>query len=153
MRLGIIYRATSPSGKCYIGSTLNLLNIRISGHTHTANTLNSKSKFSKAIRKYGRSLKWEILHRNIPENLLEHLEFDEIEVHNSCNQGYNSSPTGRPKGVPASDEKKKKQSERMTGEKNPFYQKKHPPRTFGSNEFKVEKVSVDLKNSRIGGVK
>lgn len=53
MKLGIIYKATSPSGKCYIGKTTQELNRRWYDHCRDAqrgrNTL-----IAKAISKYGK---------------------------------------------------------------------------------------------------
>ena len=49
----IIYKATSPSGKVYIGKTIKTLEQRRYEHIYHANILNKQWAFSRAIRKYG----------------------------------------------------------------------------------------------------
>ena len=50
-----IYKATSPSGKVYIGKTSGSLEARISAHTHDASVRNKAWAFSRALRKYGKN--------------------------------------------------------------------------------------------------
>ena len=49
----IIYLATSPSGKQYVGQTKQSLNVRINGHVYDAKKGEHDYKFYRAIRKYG----------------------------------------------------------------------------------------------------
>ena len=56
MKKGIIYKATSSSGKSYIGQTTQGLKKRMCGHKSNAFNKNNHSyntKFSHAIRKQG----------------------------------------------------------------------------------------------------
>lgn len=131
IRAGIVYRASFPSGKFYIGITVNALCARIKCHRWGAFHPESRtynSKFSRAIRKYDGHIKWEIIHR-VQLNILNHLEGYEIEAHDSYRNGYNSTING--KGI--SDKamytvhRRKKHSKRMNGENNPFFGKHHSP--------------------------
>ena len=49
-RQGIVYMYTSPSGKYYIGQTVNETSRK---SKHKLETSKSKTKFGSAIRKYG----------------------------------------------------------------------------------------------------
>ena len=60
-----IYKATSPSGKVYIGKSFLDLSVRIQCHKHDALVRNKPWAFSHAIRKYGDKIKFEIIHDNI----------------------------------------------------------------------------------------
>lgn len=51
-KTGILYVATSPSGRRYVGITTQSMRRRWAGHVHAA-THGGRSRFSKAIRKYG----------------------------------------------------------------------------------------------------
>lgn len=92
MIFGLIYKAISPSGRCYIGQTINLKN-RINQHKNNAFNEHSKEfnhKFHKAIRKYGfYNIIWEILVDEVPICLLDDLEIEYIKQFNSFNDGYN----------------------------------------------------------------
>jgi len=48
-RTGIIYKYTSPSGKCYIGQTVNEISRK---SKHKNETMLAKTKFGTALRKY-----------------------------------------------------------------------------------------------------
>jgi GIY-YIG catalytic domain len=56
----IVYKATSPSGKIYIGKTHFRLQYRIELHFGEARR-GTKRPFCFALRKYGQSIQWEIL--------------------------------------------------------------------------------------------
>ena len=63
---GIIYKATSPSGKVYIGQTIKTLKKRKIEHFSRAFNKNNlyNTKFYYAIRKYGKyAFSWKILYR------------------------------------------------------------------------------------------
>ena len=55
---GIIYRATSPSGKCYIGQTTASLRRRRNGH-YSDSSRRRCFLISRAIAKYGDAMRWE----------------------------------------------------------------------------------------------
>jgi len=95
-RLGIIYKATSPSGKVYIGQTIQTLSKRKSGHLYgafyKANKRGYNTKFYRAIRKYGKdNFTWSIVYDNIPYKKLSKLEVETIAKYKSYELGYNST--------------------------------------------------------------
>ena len=92
-RKGIIYKAISPSGKVYVGKTLENLSRRIQKHKNAAKKIFS-NKFYKAYRKYGDSFVWEIIYKDISENLLDVAEMCSIYVLDSDLKGYNSTAGG-----------------------------------------------------------
>ena len=137
IKFGIIYRATSPSGKVYIGQTIRMLKRRKYIHEKRAFT-GCYTKFAHAIRKYKDKIKWEILHSNIPEYDLDRLEQKEISCHDSFNNGYNGTLGGDDAGFRGKKHSnatkqilsKMRKGEKnpmfgMSGELNPFYGKKH----------------------------
>jgi len=103
MRTGIIYCATSPSNKKYIGQTINGLKKR--KNAHKTNALNKKypQYFYRAIRKYGfDNFKWQILEEYKKEdrlnllNILNERELYWIKSENTCDNkiGYNEKIGG-----------------------------------------------------------
>lgn len=52
---GIVYRATAPSGKAYIGQTTLTLAKRIKLHSY------GKYRFARAVRKYGEAIEWQVV--------------------------------------------------------------------------------------------
>jgi len=121
---GIIYKAISPSGKCYVGKTVSDLANRKRQHKHDAYTKKDGKykydyKFCRAIRKYGfENFKWQVLHDNVEDlNLLSKLEEEEIKKMQSCKIGYNIETSSR--GGPRSEETKRKISKSLMGHK-PF---------------------------------
>ena len=114
MIFGIIYKATSPSGKVYIGQTIKNLECRIRNHFKEAFNQNGRyynKKFSKAIRKYKTELIWEILHENILIDKLNDLEILEIKNYDSFLNGYNGTSGGYGlKDFKFSEESKRKMS-------------------------------------------
>lgn len=57
MRIGIIYCATTPSGKRYVGQTIETLARRISRHKSSAQC----PAIHAAVKKYGDAMEWRIL--------------------------------------------------------------------------------------------
>ena len=157
---GIIYKATSPSGKVYIGQTTCTLDKRKRGHFHKAfnkNAVTYNTKFAKAIRKYGPdAFAWTILYDNTPQENLSKLEKKEVFEHNSYYEGYNSTRGGKGStGVKFSDEARKNISESKRGANNPkaklnwikvkqirklFKQGKRAP--YLSKRFKVSRGAI-----------
>ncbi len=100
---GIIYKYTSPSGKCYIGQTVQG-DLRKQQHRYNAfneNYIGYKLPFYCAIRKYGfDSFQYEVLNTIIEAteellaNRLNELEIYYIGVYDSFNNGYNASVGG-----------------------------------------------------------
>lgn len=147
---GKIYKVTSPSGKVYIGITINSLQHRKRQHYHTAFRISSQNYNSKicfAIRKYNELLKWEIVEEKIKTyEELKQKEIYYISYFNSYEEGYNSTLGGDGKGKIVSLETRLKLSKinlnkklsnqtklkisnslkgKMVKEKNPMYGKKH----------------------------
>lgn len=55
-----VYKATSPSGKVYVGITCRDLGVRRIEHRYLAR-VRSNRHFANALGKYGRAMKWEVL--------------------------------------------------------------------------------------------
>lgn len=121
--MGVIYKVTSPSNKIYIGKTVapNFSNRKACHEwdAHNPNNKNYHSKFSRAIRKYGIDLQWELLEEGLEEPALSARETELIAYYNSYKKGYNSTLGGE--GVPGrqiSDETRKKMSDSHLGINN-----------------------------------
>lgn len=85
--------ATSPSGKSYIGQTVERLSKRIKKHQYDANT--NDYAFARAIRKYGiDNIKWKVIHNNIPVEDLSEMEIVAIAKYNTYHAGYNETIGG-----------------------------------------------------------
>lgn len=90
----IVYKVTSPSGKCYIGITSKSLIKRKQIHLNNVK-YGIMNKFYKAVKKYGQNLIWEILDTSAQswEELCK-LEQNYIQKFNSYKLGYNSTLGG-----------------------------------------------------------
>lgn len=88
---GIIYCATAPNGKLYVGQTVQTLNQRKSQHKWHAENYKDNFIFHKAIRKYGfENFTWEVLESGI-DNIGELNQKEQywIQQKNSyCENGY-----------------------------------------------------------------
>ena len=100
MRIGIIYCATSPSGKKYYGRSIQPLAKRKYGHNYAAKN-GSELYFHRAIRKYGDKMEWNVIEKIKHENreqLLDILNKKEITYISNDNTlypgGYNLSRGG-----------------------------------------------------------
>jgi len=135
---GIIYAAYSPSGKFYIGQTSRPFTKRIARHYADAFRRSRMSKIYRAILKYKENISWEIL-QIVPIGCLDEMETDEIQRHDSFNNGYNSTLGGNGRrGYKLTEEQRQHLSEIRTGENNPFFGKTH------SEEFS-KRQSIRLK--------
>ena len=91
---GLVYKATSPSGKKYIGITITPLRERIRLHVKEANR-GSHFPFHTAIRKYGaENIRWEIIDVATSWEDLCELERKYIAEYDSKNNGYNMTLGG-----------------------------------------------------------
>lgn len=130
-----IYKAISPSGKIYIGQTINFELRKIQ---HNRHSINEKYKeynyaFHKAVRKYGfDNVKWEILNEDLSQEKADMWErlWIFIEKSNDPNFGYNMTEGGDGVGKANmgkihTKEHNQKISDALKGNKNPFYGKKH----------------------------
>jgi len=133
-KTGIIYKATSPNGKVYIGQTIRKLEIRKMFHFYSANNVNNEAfnaKFSRAIRKYGiDNFIWKVIENDITIELLNDKEINVIKKYDSSNNGYNSTHGGEGTiGRKLSKKQIKEMSMRFSGKNNPFYGRHHSEKT------------------------
>jgi group I intron endonuclease len=115
---GIIYKATSPSGKVYIGQTVKTLSRRKGNHKDQSLKSYHSYHFANAIRKYGiDNFVWEQVDTADSKEELNQKEKYWIAYYNSTNPtfGYNSQ-NGGSNGTP-SNETRKKMSEVQKGRK------------------------------------
>ena len=95
---GIIYVATFPNKKRYVGQTLDPLKKRIFKHVNSAHNKKCNeynTKMGRAIRKYGEdNIKWKVLYSDIDKGKLDQLEVKTIKKYNSKENGYNSTDGG-----------------------------------------------------------
>lgn len=157
---GYIYMLEFPSGKSYIGQTINLTR-RKSEHKNMHGGMAHQPKLYRAILKY----KWEnvnlvILEEIVDKNLesfkekLNKLEVDYIKQYDTIKNGYNICEGGGSHryGVKSSkesiekikaywtDEKRAEMSIKMSGKNNPCYGMK---RGKSPHRKKVNKYSLD----------
>jgi len=98
--MGLIYCATFPNNKKYIGQTTRKLNERINEHLYQANQENSINIFHKAIKKYGKdNIKWEVLENNIFDldtlNNKEEFWISKLNTYYKNGEGYNMTLGGQ----------------------------------------------------------
>lgn len=145
---GVIYKYTNLiNSKCYVGQTTNEVSRR---NKFKCGTSYSGVKFDNARKKYGTSDNWnyEVISRKNYLNEedatfdLDLLEVYYISKYNSYKDGYNCTVGGEgAKGVIMSEEHKKKLSEALSGENNPFYGKHHTEETKRKlSEAKIGKM-------------
>jgi len=131
MKTGIIYKATGPTGKVYVGKTTSSIDKRKTQHCSNAYNRNHSAyntKFYRAIRKYGnKCFVWEFI-ISAPESSLNEKENKFILLYNSYKSGYNSTLGGEGcTGLVHSDQTKKKIGRlskiRNSGAGNPRFNK------------------------------
>lgn len=115
---GVIYKATSPSGKIYIGQTINFKS-RIYEHNRIALKKNDKrykvSLISRAIRKYKpENIKWEIIDKAKNKKELNEKEIYWIDKLKTTNRkiGYNLTNGGTGGDIVSLLSKSKKEKHR-----------------------------------------
>lgn len=143
---GVIYRAMSPSGKFYVGKTIEELKERKRKHAQVIGT-DKEVCFSQAIKKYGLDgLKWKVI-----DTYNTHQEGCEKEIYwisvygafsKKRKYGYNLTSGGE--GGKHSKETRKKLSKSMrTTSQNPKYKAKQKARAK-----KMYEDNPDLRNIR-----
>lgn len=148
----VIYKATSPSGKVYVGMTNNFENRK---KKHERDSSERLGKFHCAINKYGfDSLKWEILHVCNERSEAAKLEQLEIKNYNSFQNGYNMTIGGEGvSGLPINPELEKRRAYARTisrGCKPINVFKKEDLEYVGTWEMKSEcEKDLGLKKGRI----
>lgn len=137
---GFIYKLTSPSGKCYVGQTVNMKK-RLSKYKTFHNCKNQKKLFN-AIKKYGfNNFEHSILEtidfelKSELQDRLNELEIEYISKYDCVKNGYNICRGGnqyrlwvketeeqvQKKKDRWTDDMKKIQSEKFKGESNPRF--------------------------------
>ena len=93
IRVGLIYKLTSPSNKSYIGKTVQSFSVRMRGHKDKNSNCTA---LKNAINKYGwDQMKREIVEENIPEDQLNDREKYWIKTYNTMTpHGYNLTDGG-----------------------------------------------------------
>lgn len=98
----IIYKATAPSGKVYIGQTRRNFFERMLRHYYAAIVKRHDFKFCRALRKHRDQMRWEVLERCSSPELLNEAEIRWIAHYHSYEEsGYNSTIGGsgeKPRG-------------------------------------------------------
>lgn len=124
MKTAIIYKYTSPSGKVYIGQTINEVARKA---RHKREAIYRNTKFYTAIRKYGfNTFQYEVLYSEVfNENdkeyifsLLNDKEEYYITLYESVEKGYNMLPKSKVSlmnYITWTDEQRKNISDRMKG--------------------------------------
>lgn len=115
----VVYRATAPNGKNYIGITSKGLEYRQSTHKRDALNNYTNSMFHKAIRKYGfDNIEWEILEKVEDKKTAQERERFYIQQFDTYNCGYNMTLGGEGlDGVVITEEAKRKMSVAKKGMK------------------------------------
>jgi group I intron endonuclease len=93
-KIGVIYRYVSPSGKCYVGQTIDEASRKAK---HKKDSGLKDTHFGTAIRKYGfENFRYEIIIKFKPtidkeklKRVLNKLEIRYIKLYDSINNGYN----------------------------------------------------------------
>ena len=94
----IVYRATCPEGRSYIGITRKTLEYRRRQHMR-ASVAGSSCKFHDALRLWGDQMEWAVLDTASSIQELRDKERDYIARFDSYAYGYNSSPGGEYSGL------------------------------------------------------
>ena len=147
-----IYMWTSPSGKSYIGQSVNLQKRKYAflcfGDRYGG------QKINRARKKYNHKSLWNY-------TILEYCDIDKLDereeyyisLYNTINNGYNCESGGNENKI-VSDETKQKQSEAMKGENNPLYgkhlteehksklSKAHDKRKIPVSQYTIEGVFI-----------
>ena len=121
--IGTIYKLTSPSNKCYIGQTINLVERKRT--LYNSNKYYSGHRLDNAIKKYGiENFQYEIIIQIVESSKeklrekLDELEKFYIEKYDSYNNGYNMTVGGSgSNGCFQTEESKRKISEKAKGRK------------------------------------
>lgn len=140
-----IYKLTSPSGKCYIGQSVNIEN-RLSKYKHLK--CESQPKIYNALVKYGYDnftveILWETKDELNSTSILNQLEEDFINLYDSVNNGYNCKEGGNSRRL--SEETKNKLRNKFFSEE---YRKKLS--LAGKGRVFTEEHRKNLSESRKG---
>lgn len=150
--MGFIYKITSPTGRLYVGQTKHIARrINLYKYKIVKNVGWKNAMIMNSLQKYGWAAhKFEIIEECGDEQLSEREKFWIKELNTYCfdnPRNMNMSRGGEDGAKPWMHdlERRKQQSERFTGEGNPFYGKTHTPE---QREKKSKQVSE--YNKKIG---
>jgi group I intron endonuclease len=135
--MGVVYKITSPSGKCYIGKTVNFIS-RMNDHRRLEWADGHCTVLQKAIRKYKwENMKIEVLFETNNIDELNQAEKDQIKAHKSNYNGFGYNCTdGGDGGYTWSDGSKEKAREAML---------KHHRSGPGHTKTAKSRISTSLK--------
>jgi group I intron endonuclease len=147
--MSLIYKITSPSGKTYIGQTVDY---RSRLNKYRKNNCANQVKLYNSLLKYGfEKHKFEVIvEGDFNSNLLNELEMHYIRIYNSFNNGLNlTEGGGGNSGFIHSDEAKLKMRLKALGNKK-WLGKKHTQETKDKISkkalgFKRKPMSIDSK--------
>ena len=167
--IGIIYKYTSPSGKCYIGQTIHE-HTRKQRHKHAAE-IGVDTMFYRAVRKYGwNNFTYEVLFtidnddKTRVKQKLDFMERYYIRKFDTYNNGYNMTLGGGGGSGKHTEEFKKMMSERMKINNPAFHmtdewrqhigdsqrdKKKNMPESFRKQCSERMKLNNPMKNPEI----
>lgn len=93
---GFIYKFTNKvNGKVYVGKSVKSAANCIQRHFWNATIRGKKTKLYDAIREHGfQNFEFKIIYDNIPKDLLDIAELCAIYVHDTVDNGYNSTLGG-----------------------------------------------------------
>ena len=140
----------------YIGQTIKSLEKRKYGHVFRSLNNEDNNYFHSALRKYEiENFSWEVLEECSNAEFLNALEVFYIGYYDTFNNGYNLTLGGEGTGGhKCSDETRKKMSIARTGEKHPWFGRKHTKesklkmsksRTGNKNHFYGKHHSIETK--------
>lgn len=145
MRTGIIYIATSPNNKSYIGQTIKDLVWRITKHYE--DSINHTYHFANALRKYKKEdWRWKILYNDIPKNQLGNMERWCIANYDTYNNGYNSTLGGEDNPMNY-EENRKKVGDSKRGKKRPDMAILMKKMSKGRVKSKDEKLKISERTA------
>jgi len=147
---GIIYKATSPDGKVYIGQTTRTLAARKSDHKVRAKKKDLRTSFQLAILEHGgvNAFIWEQIDQSENREELDAKEKYWIDFYNSMDpeKGYNNQDGGI--HYSPSVEHRRKLSESQKGEKGNMFGK-HPSAETRRKMSKAHKdISPEVRQKR-----
>ena len=121
----IVYLATSPSNKVYVGITSKSLKIRKGQHISRAKKQDRNSPFLGALNKYNFNFKWEILEERLNQEETELAEKYYIAFFNSTDRqfGYNLSAGGLAGKIQSEDGEIRRQAKMAEHYKDPEFLK------------------------------
>ena len=138
--IGVIYKLTSPNGKCYVGQSWNY---RHRWNCYRNNFTKGQPKLTNAFKKHGsKNFKYEIIDKSTNQKELNAKEYTYISFYNSVKNGYNCDLSCN--GHKHSEESKRKIS---IGRKK--WLKNHVHNWLGKHHSKKAKKKMSLSQTGI----